>query len=1670
MRDGFYSKRVLASARVAFLLFFLGLASVRTAGADCSVIAPEGFDQRAFLGSLTSPFLTPGLSNDIKVVSAICDQASRSAAADFRVGGVDRPASDFVITIAFVGASAPPLLVLASDASVCGSDPSCTPDTLANREIAEIPLPGGGVERRLRFRVPQNLANFGPVRLGVKLASDPQPVAFELRNQACSAATGAYVACVDQFYALDGSCRTGDAFVNKPFSGLVAVPKTEFTAICTQGCDDVSSGPTASTLPIALDREGNALFAMIYADQLVRADRGDGQIEPRPRRLSLSIANAVANGFFDDAPFVYAGNPTSFTFEGFPLSPPFNPFIDPTVPAGAFGLWGMADAEATVHFVPRRTCSDQPARACTANSDCQGTATCGAAEFTQTQNGSAIQLPVAAAVAGQAFELNSWLDGSLADAAVAVAEDERLRGAPVNADGAGDDIVVELLDRGTGLIKRLSGLFAGRGLTQHRVAEGSQDYVTPSMAAGDRTLAFLESEFAEGLTQPLAATTAAEALAADVNANGRLDQNLRVFALPDDPAVANARSLLAPDFNLAVLPDGRFDDGKNLVLSEGKLFFAYAPSQRQPHDYQLVNQASNGTPGNTSAGQPDLSSDGRFVAFVSGADNLVAGIGGAGPAGELLASTQNGVMVQAVTGPNGEFPVIANGHSVFKYVATAPKFGPNPSYAFLEIPLCNTGAGEPNLVALLDLWKSGPNATLVGTPSFCPACGFPGSMAVAFSRGLGKGKPQTYSLVFDTTHIPTGEIGVSFKAPGQPERTAIRGPACLDPGLLAGVERVYRRDVETGTTQIASVKDRSSCSAPALASNEPSGNPDVTNAGQLVLFDSSAQLTSDDLDTSSDVFAYDAAICRVKNLSAGLSAAATDPTSSDDGRYVAFETGVGPQIALLDRTTNGLLLLGPGRDPNLSADGSKLVYAADVAGVSQVFLVDLAGGAPSAAIAVSVMGTSPFAAGAGFPSVANGARTLFETPPGDVNSEIFVRNVAGETTIPAGHLPTGESVCISSPCGAFSPSISDDGRFVAYVMSGLATFDEILVQDLITGSITPLTRMAGADGHSLDPSLGASGDFVALTSFASQLGGVAGAGAPNVFLEGPLDPSLERRALLGVLDVSACGAGPCTPTLTSELITKGASYAGDLAVVGSPVRIIEVGSGPGGLLVRSFGREGVDVALSADWVCAIAKTNGLGQPGHFAACGNRAGSTLADLTLQGAPLAAEKIGLCGQRAVALGANGVLYAANLAVGTVASPVQLAEDFELGEGLDGDGNGSIDSCLVAFRSREQDLGGTAATVGNRDLDDQDLAMFLLGADGAVSDCRSSATDCPGQACKQFNYQVGREAVVFLVDESDENFGFSPAQDVCSPGSDVNEDGLCDVSVRRCAVGGSLTAGTSFGQAGNVFSDGGFPDGENTVTEAGFCGTSPTNVRFGQLCSRDGDCLAQQEETCQRGFVVLSALADTDGDEIPDVFDNCPFVSNPDQANTDATDPLLAADAVGDACDAFTCGDGILQEAESCDEGALNGTPGSECSTTCGCAVEFAAVDGLIIGSSEPTTIIVYGSADEEGSGCLNLDTQTVAGVPPKSLDAATLRVSATPPTESCPTSGSAPTDDVNANYASHLGEANGDGIKDLKIFFDTAGIGADTSTRRLYLTGRFRGAGCFVSSAPVTVFFD
>jgi len=80
-------------------------------------------------------------------------------------------------------------------------------------------------------------------------------------------------------------------------------------------------------------------------------------------------------------------------------------------------------------------------------------------------------------------------------------------------------------------------------------------------------------------------------------------------------------------------------------------------------------------------------------------------------------------------------------------------------------------------------------------------------------------------------------------------------------------------------------------------------------------------------------------------------------------------------------------------------------------------------------------------------------------------------------------------------------------------------------------------------------------------------------------------------------------------------------------------------------------------------------------------------------------------------------------------------------------------------------------------------------------------------------------------------------------------------------------------------------------------------------------DSDGIPDSEDNCPT--ISNANQADTDGDNVGDVCDNCPEDSNADQMDSDG-------DGVGDICETTTgiCGDGAIDSLEQCDDGDQNG----------------------------------------------------------------------------------------------------------------------------------------------------
>lgn len=137
------------------------------------------------------------------------------------------------------------------------------------------------------------------------------------------------------------------------------------------------------------------------------------------------------------------------------------------------------------------------------------------------------------------------------------------------------------------------------------------------------------------------------------------------------------------------------------------------------------------------------------------------------------------------------------------------------------------------------------------------------------------------------------------------------------------------------------------------------------------------------------------------------------------------------------------------------------------------------------------------------------AFTSFATDlvPGDTNAfaDVFLRDRATGTTVRVSVSDAEAEAAGESR----NPSISADGRWVAFDSSadGLVPFDanglrDVFVRDTLTGATIMISEVAAVPGDapSSNPSISADGRFVAFVSAATNLGGAPPGGIFNIYL------------------------------------------------------------------------------------------------------------------------------------------------------------------------------------------------------------------------------------------------------------------------------------------------------------------------------------------------------------------------------------------------------------------------------------------------------------------------------------------------------------------------------------------------------------------------------------------
>jgi len=526
----------------------------------------------------------------------------------------------------------------------------------------------------------------------------------------------------------------------------------------------------------------------------------------------------------------------------------------------------------------------------------------------------------------------------------------------------------------------------------------------------------------------------------------------------------------------------------------------------------LVSVASDGSQANSYSaifGAPSISADGRYVAFTSDASNLVPG------------DTNNAIDVfvrDRVAGTTRRVSV-ANDGSQPDGDSTFPSISADGRYVAFEsrqvifvrdqvagttelVDLASDGQPgngyRPSISAdgryvafasfrnLVDRWDVFLRDRVAGTTtlvsgasnefSFVPSISADGRY-VAFASSANTALPEEGYDVFvrdlaggSTRHASVRSDGVEGVKGGDSGGGSVSPDgryvafwsfaSNLVPGDTNGLSDVFVRDRATGTTTLISVGDG------GLQGNGSSFDPSISADGRYVAFASdSDNLTPDDTDGTYDVFVRDRVAGTTTLVASDASRESVSPSISGEGRYVAFVSGDRNgnflDVFVRDRVLGTTTLVSEAAD---GSNGNSLSYS------------------PS------------MSADGRYVAFVSRASNLV---PEDTNTaeDVFVRSVAAGTTTRASVASDGSQANLYGY--SYSPSISADGRYVAFASSASNLVPEdtnavtdVFVRDRVAGATTRVSVATdGSQGNSYShwPSLSADGRYVAFASNASNL-------------------------------------------------------------------------------------------------------------------------------------------------------------------------------------------------------------------------------------------------------------------------------------------------------------------------------------------------------------------------------------------------------------------------------------------------------------------------------------------------------------------------------------------------------------------------------------------------------
>ncbi|NUM43349.1 MAG: PD40 domain-containing protein [Anaerolineales bacterium] len=568
-----------------------------------------------------------------------------------------------------------------------------------------------------------------------------------------------------------------------------------------------------------------------------------------------------------------------------------------------------------------------------------------------------------------------------------------------------------------------------------------------------------------------------------------------------------------------------------------------------------VSIASNSSQANGGSYVPVLSSDGRWIAFASEADNLTTG--DTNLAEDIFVHDRlTGTTTRISVASDG---IQGDGHSSYSAISDDGR------YLVFDSEATNLVAGDTNgapdiflhdqqtgMTTRVSVASDGTEANF---GSEVPALSGDGNIIVFQSEGsnLVAGDPNGTWDIF--VHERLTGITTHASAPSVEADDGSYAPTISAYGRYVAFESdannliaddtndktdIFIRDQQTKTTSRVSINTNGE-----EADNHSFPPAALSEDGQYVAFASDAtNLVTDDTNTSRDIFVHDRAdgsTTRVSVASDGTQADddSSQPALSADGRYVAFRSmasnlvtggSSGLQIFVHDRQTGLTTLVavssegvqgnGLSSAPVLSSDGRYVAFESfannlvpdDTNNADDIFVHDREIGTT---VRVSLSSTGEEANDASYaPAFSSDGQSLaFESfasnlVPNDTNGvrDIFVRNFQTGIITRISVASDGTEANQESQ----APVLSADARYVAFhsQASNLVAGDtnnqyDIFLHDRQHGLTTRLSVDTGgtqANGASFSPAIPANGQWVVFESYATNLVADDTNGSGDIFL------------------------------------------------------------------------------------------------------------------------------------------------------------------------------------------------------------------------------------------------------------------------------------------------------------------------------------------------------------------------------------------------------------------------------------------------------------------------------------------------------------------------------------------------------------------------------------------